>query len=246
LLLLLAQQADAADEYGEKIMHNAEIEREQMRVLQERQSVIDRFSSSRKQKEEARQLEILASEIGNDVSIIDYDLAKSGFEGITDEIKKTSEAAEELGLIFTSAIGDFIKNPGDGKTFFSALLEDVLQLTTQLLILKPLAEGMTEIFGGVSAKSSGGQQIAGFGSMIADFFSSFLGSAAQGMDFVPNDGMLMVHRGERIVPADENKRGGSSSIYVTNNWPQGTTRETAAQAGAAFANRLQGINKRYN
>ena len=245
LLLLLAKQSDEATEYEAKIRHNAELERESMRALTERQAIIDRYSSSNKAREDAKTLEILASEIGGSISIIDYDLAKSGFEGIKDEIKETTSAAEELGLVFTSAIGDFIKNPSDGKSFFKALLEDVLQLTTQLLILKPLAEGMTEIFGGTAAKSDGGKQIAEIG---AWFGSMFAGSFAQGTDFVPADGLAMVHRGERIVPAKENStRGaGGMTLNINQSFAPGTSRETINQAAASASRQLSRSNRRNN
>jgi hypothetical protein len=242
LLLLMAKQTDEATEYEAKIRHNAELERESMRALTERQAIIDRYSSSNKAREDAKTLEVLASEIGGSISIIDYDLAKSGFEGIKDEIKETTSAAEELGLVFTSAIGDFIKNPTDGKSFFKALTDDVLQLVTQLLILKPLAEGMTEIFGGTKASSSGGQQIAGIGAFFAEIFGSMVGSFAQGTDFVQADGLAMVHRGERIVTASDNRNGAGGTI-VQNfqiSAPDGsvsraTQAQIAASAGRALA-----------
>lgn len=248
LLLLLAKQADAADEYAERIKFNADQEREANRVLLERQSIIDRFSSSNKKAADDKTLEILASEIGGSISIIDYDLAKAGFEGIKDEIKETTSAAEELGLVFTSAIGDFIKDPTQGKTFFKALLEDVLQLTTQLLILKPLAEGLTDIFGGAKATSSGGKQIAGIGDFFSSIFGDLVGSFAQGTNFVPADGLAMVHRGERIVPANENRGGGSGSfsLNLTQMFAPGSTRETFNQAAAAAAMSLQRANRRNN
>jgi len=245
LLLLLAKQADAADEYSERIKFNAEQERESMRILTERQAIIDRFSSSNKKNADSKTLEVLASEIGGSISIIDYDLAKAGFEGIKDEIKETTSAAEELGLVFTSAIGDFIKDPTQGKSFFKALIEDVLQLTTQLLILKPLAEGMTEIFGGAKASSAGGKQIAGIGDFFSSIFGGLVGSFARGTDFVPADGLAMVHRGERIVPAAENKKG-SRSVVINQTFSGPQSTQTMAQANAQLIRSLNADNVRYN
>lgn len=173
-------------------------------------------------------------------------------EGMVEETKKASEAVQQFGLVMSSALGDFIKDPTDVRGFFDALMQDLLQLTTQLLILKPLMEGINDVWGGgPKATSSGGQQIAGLLGGAKDWFSElfggFVGSFAVGTPYVPADGLAMVHRGERIVTADENRRGGGgTSINVVNNWPAGTTRETAAQAGAAFANKLQGWNKRLN
>lgn len=184
--------------------------------------------------------------------LLDYAKARSEAfgEDFVAEAGKASEAARELGLVMTSALSDFIKNPTDIRGFFDSLLQDILQLTTQLLILKPLMEGIEASFGGPKATSSGGQQIAGLlggaKDWFADIFGGFVGSFAVGTPYVPADGLAMVHRGERIVTADDNRRGGGASFSIVNNWPQGTTRETAAQAGAAFANKLNTWNRRNN
>lgn len=248
LLLLMAKEADAADEYAAKIKFLAEQERQANAEALKREDLIETKTGRKAIRETADQLKIFDEELAaGRISIIEYDLATHDiFRKQTDEIKKTTDAASEFGLTFASAIGEFIKHPTDGKTFLSALLDDLLQITTQLLIIKPLTEGLTEVFGGAAASSSGGKQVAGFGNAIGDFFKSIVGSFAAGTDYVPADGLAMVHKGEKIVPASENKRGGGSSMSIVNNWPAGTTRETAAQAGAAFAQKLAGWNRRFN
>ena len=247
LLLLLAAQADAADEYAEKIKHNAELEREQMRAMQERADLIDTQTGRKAAREAEKEVQIFGEEFkqGN-INFVEYQLATHDYFFTTqEEIKKTNDAAEQLGLTFASAIGEFIKNPtGGGKSFLDALIADLLQLTTQLLIIKPLAEGMTEIFGGSAASSSGGKQVAGFGKMIADIFA---GSYAVGTNYVPQDGLAMVHKGEAIIPREHN-RGGSTFGDIVVNLPAGTPggRETANQTAAAISRVLATNNRRLN
>ena len=249
LLLGMAAQKDAVTEYGEKIKWLAEQEKRESAEAQARWDLIDTKTGRKALREENRQLQIFGEELSaGRITFVEYQLATHEFfNKQTEDIKKTNDAAQELGLTFASSIGEWIKHPTDGKTFFSALLEDVLQLTTQLLIIKPLAEGLTEVFGGTSATSSGGKQIAGIGNAIGSFFSDFLGSFAVGSDFVPADGLAMVHRGERIVPAAENRAGYGMSVSNTFVLPPGGyTRETQNQIAAAAARSINSSSRRFN
>jgi hypothetical protein len=247
LLLLLAQQADAADEYGERIKHNAEIEREAMRAMQERDDLIDTKTGRRAARQAEKEIQIFGEEFKEGrINFVEYQIATHDyFEGAQKDIKETSSAAEDLGLIFASSIGDFIKNPTSGKTFFQALMEDLLQLTTQLLIIEPLAKSLKAAFAGGGSGSSGGFD---FGKMAEIFFGSMT-SYDVGTDFVPADGPAMLHRGERVLTAQENKRymsGGDSSIVINQSFAPGTTRETINQAAAAAARQMSNASRRNN
>lgn len=250
LLLLLAQQLDMQKEYAARVGHNAELERQGNAERERFQANIDRLTGRGAAKEQARDLRDLdlAFETGQ-ISFVQHMI---GISSITDEttksIEKTTEEAEQFALVMTSALGDLFK-PGaelSAKSFFESLLTDTAKLTTQLLILKPLMEGLTEGFGGDKAKSAGGQQIAGWIGAAGELFKGFVGSFDAGTDFVPADGLAMVHRGERIVTAGENRNGGGRSIVINQTFYGTQDTRTMTQANADLTRKLSVANARNN
>jgi hypothetical protein len=254
LLLLLAQQADAADEYAAKIKHNAELERQANAEALKREDLIETRTGRKALKEETRLLEIFGEELNaGRISIIEYDLATHDiFRKQTEQIKETNDAAQELGLTFASALGEWIKNPTSGKSFFKALTEDLLQLTTQMLIIKPLTESLSGIFKDWGIGSGSGSVFgsgSGGGGLFETLFGGMVGSFASGTSYVPRDGLAMVHRGERIVTATDNKRGYGSGVSVQNTFvlpPGGYTRETQNQVASTAALAMSRASRRFN
>jgi hypothetical protein len=235
-----------------------EIEDDERAAREREVGTLDRLTGRTELREQAEQLRIL-NDAARDGAIT-WEEYNRGLDEVYGKLTKdigrgadeAASAAEELGMVLVSNLGSFFKDPTP-KNFFKALTEDLLQFTTKLLILEPLMESIRKAFGkggtgsfdwGSLFKSNEG--VGSFFSGVGDFFSGLVGSFASGSDFVPRDGLAMVHRGERIVTAADNRRGDSRTYQITNNWPAGTTRETAAQAGAAFARQLATVNRRYN
>ena len=44
----------------------------------------------------------------------------------------------------------------------------------------------------------------------------FIGSFAKGIDFVPQTGMALLHKGEKVVTASENKGGGGQLVAIVS------------------------------
>lgn len=94
-----------------------------------------------------------------------------------------------------------------------------------------------------SAASAGASSIGSLGSLIA----SIVPAAAFGTPFVKRTGLAMIHEGERIIPASENRggnvipfRGGiTTTNNVTVNVLPGATRASADQAATAIALELR-------
>jgi hypothetical protein len=102
--------------------------------------------------------------------------AVKGIAGIRDEVEKTKDVAEELGLVFASSLGRFLEDPSGGaRGFFKALAQDVQKLITQLLIVKPLTEEIKKLF---SDSGSGGGSF--LGELLRGAGSALLGGASGG------------------------------------------------------------------
>lgn len=170
-----------------------------------------------------------------------------GIGQIGQEVDKTGESIQELGLIFTSALGEFIKDP-KGSNFFTALAQDVLQFTTKLLILEPILKMIKQ---SVASNTSGGStDIMGFlGSLGSSIMGSFGGARAAGGPVYAGQGYLVGERGPEffrprqagtIIP-----NGGGAPSF-TFNVTGSIDARSAQQIAAATARKLNLANRRLN
>jgi len=261
LLLLLAQQIDAQDEYGRKVAHNAEQAGRVLAEAERFQANIDRLTGRNAIKEQERAIRDLNLAFETrQINFVEYMLGISNAtDGAFSSIRKTNEAAEQLALTFSSSIGAFIENGGGVRDFFDSLMQDLAKLTTQLLITKPLAEGLAEAFGGEKAVSSGGMQIANFANIGKEFLKNFLdgfgGAKALGGPVDAGQAYLVGEQGPelfvprgagRIVPNNEVTRGRSLSVVNNFTLVGEVSRATQNQLAARNAESLNRANVRMN
>ena len=110
------------------------------------------------------------------------------------EANKTGDVARELGLTFSSAFEDAIIAGGDLRDILKGIEADIIRIITRKLVTEPL------------------------GNLVSTIIGPLIPGAAEGVDFVPRDMPLFVHRGERVVPAAENAAGGGrSSVSIVMN-----------------------------
>jgi tape measure domain-containing protein len=108
--------------------------------------------------------------------------------------KNGTEVAGDLALVFSSAAGEAIMRWESVGDVLKGILADLAQIAIRETVTKPLTGVLTGALKGFD---------------ITKLFS-FLPQAATGMDYVPQDMPVMVHKGERIVPAAENLRDRSA------------------------------------
>jgi hypothetical protein len=122
----------------------------------------------------------------------DMDSIKRAVEGTFNDAR---DSVVDFAFGADVAVSDMVEN----------MLKSFAKLALQRAIFDPLSKSLDGIFS--SGSSSGG----GLGSL----FSSLIPSYDVGTNYVPQDQLAMVHKGERIIPASQNNTGlGSTSIVV--------------------------------
>jgi HAMP domain-containing protein len=239
-----ARQRRIIDEEIRRI--NAE-ELAQTRALRDQVLELAGVAEEERKRKLTEQLEILIEQRA--LTAEQAERAVNGIAGIRDEIDKTKDATEQFGLAFASSIGNFIEDGGRGgvKSFFEALLQDLLKLTTQLLIVKPLAEAVKEAFSGGPGGSGGG--LGNIFGKIGDSISSlFAGFFADGGFIPPGRFGVVGERGPELAFGGRSGQTispmGGPTINI--NLPPGSnvTRQTANQIAGAVSRQLAIANRR--
>jgi hypothetical protein len=115
-----------------------------------------------------------------------------GIGGVNQELAQTKDLAGDFASVFESGFEKAIISGEKLGEVLKALGMDILQIGIRTAITQPLG------------KWAGGA--------MASMFSSFLPSFDVGTDYVPRDMVAKIHKGERIVPAAQNRGGGGNTI----------------------------------
>jgi len=101
------------------------------------------------------------------------------------------------------------------------------------------ADLVRRLFGdfGKGGGSSGGGSSGLLGSLL-ESLSGLLPSFDVGTPYVPRDMLAVVHQGERIVPAAQNRPGGGQNISVIINMGSGSSGGDLRQAAGDIARRI--------
>jgi hypothetical protein len=106
----------------------------------------------------------------------------------------------------------------------------------------------SSLFGGGGGGGGGG----GIGSMLGGLFGgggSFFPSFDVGTNYVPNDMLAQIHKGEMIVPAAQNKPGavGGVTVHMTVNTPDANSfRQSSGQMASSLQTSLSTAARRNN
>jgi hypothetical protein len=144
---------------------------------------------------------------GGEASLYEAELLRKAFEEIAevnrqaDETLKQSvkgakeagdDVGQQLGLIFSSAAGEAIRNFESLRDVLKGVLADINQILLKKLVTDPISKAVGSFD-------------------FASIFASLPGFAS-GIDYVPRDMPAIIHKGERVVTAAENRAGGGRGL----------------------------------
>lgn len=142
-----------------------------------------------------------------------------------------SAAVTTSGVQFSTAV----------TTSSASFLAEVISTATQFAatIVSAGAEFAASVAAsGASGGGGSGEAVGG----IASFASDILGSFDTGTPYVPETGIYQLHKGERVVTAQDNMSGmygGRPSVNITQMFSPDTDRKTVAQAGVLAGREVQ-------
>ncbi len=184
---------------------------EEMLSLDEDILKVERLRSEetrRRVQLEGEQAELMAQGLGMGMDWAEQALgAAEAYDVMTAAERRAQEAAQDLGLTFSSAFEDAIVGGEKLSDILKGLEKDIARIIVRQAITKPLAAGVMSALGG--AFGGGAVDIPAFD---------------KGTDFVPRDMLAYVHRGEAIIPAGKNPGGSGVTVVQHNTFHSGVSR----------------------
>lgn len=156
-----------------------------------------------------------------------------------DKLEKNKSLADELGLSFTSAFEDAIVGGKGFSEILKGLEADILRIVTRKLVTEPLGNALTGALGG---SGGAGGLFSGIGNWFKGLIGfdggGYTGSGARAGGLDGKGGFpAMLHPNETVI--DHTKGQSAGSTIINLNFPQGTDRATALQAGNKVNEALQ-------
>lgn len=195
----------------------AELEEAQEKLAEHYRDLIDPMRKYERELSAINRLEqdnkLLGDEAAAARANVEERRWKEIFGTVKEETEKVDEAWKDLGLTFSSAFEDALFNGKKLSDVLRGLEQDIARILARKFVTEPIANAVSGFASGFDWKS-----LFGFGGMSSGEFGSAavvgMPGYATGTDFVPRDGPAYLHRGERVIPANENDWGGGVSMNV--------------------------------
>lgn len=150
---------------------------------------------------------------------------------------QTQKVFEDAFQSMEDALVEFTKTGKlDFKSLVDSIVADITRMTIKQSITGPLANLLgVKINEQAGRGSSGGSGESSLFSILGALGTKILGSFDTGIDYIPKTGIYQLHKGERVVNAQDNATGnwGGATIHINQSFAPGTDRRTVQQAAAA-------------
>lgn len=148
-----------------------------------------------------------------------------------------NEFAKSAAQNIQTALADFLFDPfAEGMDGMAKKFGEAIKRMIAEAVAADLAK---RLFGDLGGKGGSGQ-LGGWVGEGLRWLSKVVPSFAVGTDYVPRDMVANIHKGERIVPAAQNRGAGGHSIVVNLSMPGGSSPADARRAGGAVGREILG------
>lgn len=170
-----------------------------------------------------------------------FDTIQQGLEDYQGSWEDVTQEILDIGLdAFRRLEDEIVQFAETGKfevkDMVNSMLRDILRLTVRQGVTGPLASALGSVVGGIGANLFGAPVTGSPGGSAAVPVSgptptggapvSEIPLFQQGTPYVPRTGLAMVHQGERITSAAQNRSGEGKTAVIINEAPPGTSVET--------------------
>ncbi|MCM2309216.1 MAG: hypothetical protein NDI91_17305 [Sulfuritalea sp.] len=139
-------------------------------------------------------------------------LAEVKSDGL-DTYAALTQAVEGWGNTFTNTLADMVMG---GKAGFADLANSIIRDLIRIQIKKNYTDDLVKNGTGFLDKLfSGVNPFGGYGDTAG--LAAGVPQYAQGTPYVPNDGLAFLHRGEAVIPADQNRGGVTVNLIEDPN-----------------------------
>lgn len=251
-ILNIAAEIDASKEFEEIQKEFKKLEEE---AIDRKRALAD---AGKRVYEETRtpleQLNIELAELQRllDAGAISFDtfarksfMLEEALNGAKEEISELDKFAQRAAENIQDALGNSFADILDGN--FKDIGKSFTSLINKMVAEAAAAQISRYLFGDLVGGGSGGGAVGG---VFKDIIGGLFGGIPQldtGTDYVPRDMLAVIHKGEKITPAAQNRPGAGGGVnnnYITVQMPSGASRSTAMQFGAEAAKQLGRANSR--